>query len=52
MGKALGLAPGAATELQACSGLKATEHALLAVHEQLARLEEQVRGTAATFRIL
>lgn len=36
---------GAATELQARPGRESMEHALLAVQEQLARVEEQVRGT-------
>ena len=48
VGTAPGVAhEGAAAELQACSGRKAMEHALLAVQEQLANVEEQVRGFAA-----
>ena len=48
VGTASGQAPeGAATESQECPGRKAMEIALLAVQEQLARIEEQVRGTAA-----
>ena len=37
----------AATELQACCDRTAAEHALLAVQEQLSRIEDQVRGATS-----
>ena len=43
-----GAREGAATKSQACSGRKSVEHALLAVQEQLARVEEQVHDAVAT----